>query len=296
MDNPMMPVEEKNKIVIITGMSGAGKTQALKAVEDAGWFCIDNLPPALFEKFIQGLGYGDIPRLAIAADIRSGVDSLPELEQVLFTLREQGVDFRLVFLEASDAILLRRYKENRRPHPLEKRGLNTAACIAKERDLLQGLRGNADIIIDTSKADSHQLRERLISSLCESEDAQISVSVMSFGFKYGLPSDCDLVMDVRFLPNPYYIPELKELTGLDREVSQYVLTQDSCKQFMSHYMRLLRFLLPYYQKEGKRNLTIGIGCTGGRHRSVAIAEEISKRLHKNGYSVSLSHRDASMWK
>lgn len=284
-------------IVIVTGMSGAGKSKAIDTLEDSGYFCVDNLPPSLMSKFIAGVRLDTevTPRVAIATDIRSGAPALPELEQVLSQLREEGVEYRLVFLEASDAALVRRYKENRRPHPLARGGKSTIDCIQQERLLLEGLRGQADIIIDTTDLTPQHFSILLTEKLGAVAAAGISLYITSFGFKYGLPMDSDMVIDVRFLPNPYYDPELKDLTGLDRPVADFVLSSDVTKEFLSRYMRLMRFLLPHYQNEGKRSFTLAVGCTGGRHRSVALAVEISRRLHRYGYAVTVNHRDRDRW-
>jgi len=284
-------------IIIITGMSGAGKTKAIDTLEDTGYFCIDNLPPYLVSKFISGvrLDILESPRLAIATDIRSGASALPELEQVLAQLREDGVDYRLVFLESSESALVRRYKENRRPHPLARGGKSTIDCIRQERLLLEGLRGRADIIIDTTDVPSQQMGSLLMERLANGNGAVMSIYVTSFGFKYGLPLDSDMVMDVRFLPNPYYDPELRDLNGLEQQVKDYVLSSDVTKEFLSRYLRLMRFLLPNYQNEGKRSFTLAVGCTGGKHRSVALAEEIGRRLRRSGYPVAVSHRDRERW-
>lgn len=285
-------------LIIISGMSGAGKTRALDTLEDIGYFCIDNLPPYLMNKFITGvrLDTHETPKLAIATDIRSGASALPELEQVLSQLREDGVEYRLVFLEASDAALVRRYKENRRPHPLSQGGKrSTADCIRQERMLLEGLRGKADIIIDTTEIPPQKLSSTLTDRFSHSADTAINLYVTSFGFKYGLPLDSDMVIDVRFLPNPYYEPELRDLTGLDQPVADYVLQSDVTKEFLNRFLRLMRFLLPNYQKEGKRSFSLAVGCTGGRHRSVAIAEVISRRLRRSGYKITVDHREQDRW-
>lgn len=281
------------QMFVITGMSGAGKSQVVKSLEDHGFFCVDNLPPALFSKFIEGmrLSHEQLPKMAIVADVRAGIASIPQIEQVLKLLREDGVDFQVIFLEAADNVLLSRFKENRRPHPLSDNGGGTLQFVQKERRLMEGLRGMADIIIDTSEFTNQQLARHLETILGYSNSTGISVSVNSFGFKYGLPIDADLVIDVRFLPNPFYIQQLRSMSGLNKPVADYVLKNDVTKEFLRIYMRLLRYLLPHYHHEGKRHISLAVGCTGGRHRSVAISEHIAKRLKASGYSISVTHRD-----
>lgn len=281
------------RILIITGMSGAGKSRAVMALEDLGFFCVDNLPPALFAKFIEGmrLSHNTLPKMAIVADIRSGPQALPEVETTLAALRKAGVVFQVVYLEASNDVLLQRYKENRRPHPLEADGLNLIESIREERRLLEGLRAEADIIIDTTTTMNQKLVLHLGQLFGDDGGRGIIVSLASFGFKYGLPVDADMVVDVRFLPNPYYIPELKPLTGLDARVMDFVLSKEASTAFLRHMLRLVRFLLPQYQNEGKKHFTLAVGCTGGRHRSVALAERIAKRLRASGYTVAVAHRD-----
>ncbi len=284
---------QDGNIIIITGMSGAGKSRAVNALEDIGYFCVDNLPPNLFGKFIEGLRLANksLPRTAIVADIRAGEAALPELEQTLAKLRIGGLDFLLLFLEASDDILVRRYKENRRPHPLAKNGKSTMDCIRAERQLLEGLRGQADIILDTTDIYNSHLSDYMVDKFGGEHGDEITIYMISFGYKYGIPLDADLVMDVRFLPNPYYVPELKALTGLDKRVMTYVLDNSVTKDFLRHYLRLLRYLIPHYRREGKKNIAIAVGCTGGHHRSVALAEKIGKRLRQSGYQVMVAHRD-----
>ena len=289
-----LPVKQQGKILIITGMSGAGKSQVIMALEDMGFFCVDNLPPALFAKIIEGMTLANnnsLPKMAIVADVRAGVEVIPQIEVALNELRTAGVDFQVIFMEASDKVILDRYKENRRPHPLSRQGQSMLQCVQEERHLMEGLRGCADIIIDTTEFTSQMLNKHLGQLFIDDNTVGITVSVTSFGFKYGIPIDADLVMDVRFLPNPYYIGELKSLCGLEKTVADYVIKNDTTREFLRLYMKLLRYLLPHYQSEGKKHISIAIGCTGGRHRSVALAEHIGKRLRSLGYSASVSHRD-----
>ncbi len=286
--------KQKGKVLIITGMSGAGKSQVIMALEDMGFFCVDNLPPALFSKIIEGMtlaNNNNLPKMAIVADVRAGVEVIPQIETALNELRAAGVDFQVIFMEASDKVILARYKENRRPHPLSRRGQSTLQCVQEERQLMEGLRGCADIIIDTTEYTNQMLNKHLGQLFVDDNTVGITVSVTSFGFKYGIPIDADLVMDVRFLPNPYYISELKNLSGLEKPVAEYVIKNDTTREFLRLYMKLLRYLLPHYQAEGKKHISIAIGCTGGRHRSVALAEHIGKRLRRLGYSTAVSHRD-----
>jgi len=297
MENPaanaqIQPIGANGKLLIITGMSGAGKSQVIMTLEDMGYFCVDNLPPALFSKFIAGMRLANesLPKMAIVADVRAGVEMIPQIEQALKELSREGVDFQVIFMEASDHVLLARYKENRRPHPLARDGRNTLECMREERQLMEGLRGIADIIIDTTEH-SNQSLARHLKELLVDEATGLTVSVTSFGYKYGIPIDADLVMDVRFLPNPHYIPELKPFSGLEKPVADYVMKNDTTREFLRIYLRMLRYLLPHYQEEGKKHISIAIGCTGGRHRSVALAEHIGKKLRALGYTASISHRD-----
>lgn len=284
------------RILVITGMSGAGKSRAVMALEDMGYFCVDNLPPSLFGKFIDAMRMngGETPRMAIVADIRGGARAMPEVEATLAALRQAGVDFQIVFMEASDPVIVRRYKENRRPHPLAQAHSDSiTACIREERRLLVGLRAQADVIIDTTETVDRKLVEHLgeLFGGSATTPGGIMLSITSFGFKYGLPIDADMVVDVRFTPNPFYIPELKEHTGLEKPVADYVLRNEITREFLRRYLHLLRYLLPYYQQEGKRHFMLAVGCTGGCHRSVAIAEQIAKRMRKSGYPVAVHHRD-----
>lgn len=282
-------------ILVITGMSGAGKSRVVMCLQDLGWFCIDNLPPALMGKVVEGmrLSNEEMPRTAIVADIRAGRSALPVIGATLTEWREAGIAYRLVFIDAADPVILRRYKENRRPHPLAPEGERPLPeCIREERRLLESLRGQADMVIDTSEIVDRKLKEKLWELFTLSpDDREITLSVASFGFKYGLPADADMVIDVRFLPNPYYVPEMKELGGLDLPVAEYVLQNEVSRAFLDKYILLLSFLMPNYHLEGKRHFTLAVGCTGGRHRSVAMAEEIARRMKEQGYVVTVSHRD-----
>lgn len=292
---PLPSPARTGRVLVITGMSGAGKSRVIQCLEDLGFFCVDNLPPALFGKLFEAMTLTGrpLPDTAIVADIRSGAETLPQLEEDLLALRQAGFHFEIIFMEASDPVLVRRYKENRRPHPLAKSGgVSLLECLDQERRLLTGLRSRADMIIDTSDLAERGLYQMLEKRFGpEPEQPGVAVTIISFGFKFGLPIDADLVIDVRFVPNPFYVPELKELTGLDPEVAKFVLTNDISKEFLSRYLRLLHFLLPHYQQEGKRSLVLAVGCTGGRHRSVAIGERLAQRLRGDGYSVTVSHRD-----
>lgn len=279
------------ELVIITGMSGAGKTVAVQSFEDLGYYCVDNMPPSLLPTFWELLKEsGKITRIALVIDLRSR-DFFAELEQVIAAMdNTQLITTRILFLEASDQALVSRYKETRRNHPLAVEG-RLMDGIRKERELLTDLRTRAQIIIDTSDISPRQLRERITAQFAKEDYEAFHVEVMSFGFKYGAPIDADIVMDVRFLPNPHYIPELRPKTGLDQEVYDYVMMQPETQAFYAKLMDLIEYCLPGYKKEGKSSVTIAIGCTGGQHRSIALAERIANRLKNDQYVVNISHRD-----
>ncbi len=279
------------KFVIVTGMSGAGKTTVLKFLEDIGFFCVDNLPPALITKFSQ-LCFeqdGAIDKVALGIDIRGG-RLFGDLFNGLEALKKEGYDYEILYLDASDSTLIKRYKETRRSHPLS-RGGSIEEGIGKERSMLADVRQRATYIIDTSNVLTRELKEQINKIFKDNSTFEsLIIKVCSFGFKYGIPMDSDLVFDVRFLPNPYYIPELKELTGNDKPVSDYVMGFEESMTFMDKLLDLLEFLIPKYIKEGKNQLVISIGCTGGKHRSVTFANEIFNKLKKN-HSVIISHND-----
>ncbi|KRM56467.1 RNase adapter RapZ [Lacticaseibacillus sharpeae] len=287
----MTEADNKIELVIISGMSGAGKTVAMQAFEDLGYFCIDNMPPALIPKFWELLeNSGKIKKVALVVDMRSRafydqiVDVLHEMENT------ESVHARIIFLDATDTELVSRYKETRRSHPLAMEG-RLMDGINKERELLKPLRNHAAVIIDTSNLSPRELREELFASFKNEKKPVFHIEVMSFGFKYGLPIDADIVMDVRFLPNPYYIPELKEKNGEDKAVYDYVMGNPMAENFYQQYSKMLHDIMPAYIKEGKTSLTIAIGCTGGQHRSVAFARRIGNSF-KNEYPVDVTHRDA----
>ena len=280
------------EFTVITGMSGAGKSQTIKYMEDMGFYCVDNMPPTLFTKFAQICSSSDstITKVAFAIDTRGGV-LFSELIECIEDFEKNIGNLSLVFLDSDTDTLVKRYKETRRMHPLAK-NLNLIDGIEKEREMLTNIREKADFVIDTSELKPKELRDRLKDIfLDETESETMQVSVMSFGFKYGIPIDADLVFDVRFLPNPFYIPEMKEKTGLDREVSDYVKNSPITGEFLKKLIDMMTFLVPHYVEEGKSNLVVGIGCTGGKHRSVTIANELYSHFVSKGINSDIIHRD-----
>lgn len=280
------------EFVIITGMSGAGKSQAMKAMEDIGYYCMDNLPPALLGKFAQLCHQSKrkIEKVAIVVDIRGGI-FFEDLFKGLDELEKDGITYKILFLDASNEVLIKRYKELRRPHPLNIKG-SIVDGIVEERRLLQNVKNEADYVIDTSRLTIGMLKEEIAKIFLKGlELGKLTISVVSFGFKHGILLDADLVFDARFISNPYYVPELRDLTGEDEKVREYVFRWEQTNIFVDKVVDLLEFLIPNYIKEGKTQLVVGIGCTGGRHRSVAIAKEIAKRLEVNGHRAIASHRD-----
>ena len=281
------------RFVIVTGVSGAGKTAALKMLEDARYFCVDNLPIPLLEKFVSLMPeiHGeDVQNVALGIDARSG--SMGELELILDKMQEAGYQFEILFMDAEDSVLVKRYKETRRSHPLAMSG-RIDEGIRLERKKMEFLRRKADYIIDTSHLLTRELRQEIDKIFVDNEEFKnMMISVLSFGFKYGIPADADLVFDVRFLPNPYYVDELRPMTGLDDSVFNYVMDNETAKRFMGKLEDMVNFLIPNYVQEGKTSLVIAIGCTGGKHRSVTIERELYSRLIKNNeYGFRLEHRD-----
>ncbi|WP_311407955.1 RNase adapter RapZ [Liquorilactobacillus uvarum] len=283
-------MKEPLKLVVITGMSGAGKTVAVQSFEDLGYFCIDNMPPTLLPKFWELVREsGKVNKVALVIDLRSRA-FYDEIIEMLNNLgNDNFIDTKILFLDASDGELVARYKETRRSHPLAMEG-RLMDGIKLERDLLSDIRAKAQLVVDTSKLTPRQLREEIFHNFETSESTAFHVEVLSFGFKYGLPIDADIVMDVRFLPNPYYIPELKKKTGLDKPVYDYVMRSAKTESFYQQFMALLENVIPGYKEEGKSSVTIAIGCTGGQHRSVALAKRIGDKL-ASIYPVRISHRD-----
>jgi len=282
-----------SRAVIVTGMSGAGRSQAAKVLEDVGYFVVDNLPTALIGEVVDRAGTpeGKEDKLAVVVDTRGGV-TYEDLDLAVRGLLGRGVRTTILFMDADDEALIRRFEETRRTHPVPHGSLSER--IAYEREAFQDIRGMADIIIDTTDLNVHELRRRLEDAFAEAlPERQMRIDVTSFGFKRGVPSVVDLLFDVRFLPNPHWVPELRPLTGLDGPVRAHVLDSDDARSFIEKVIDLLTFLVPRYEAEGKAYLTIGVGCTGGRHRSVAVAEEIGRRLRDKGIDVSVRHRDRS---
>lgn len=282
------------RFVIVTGMSGAGKSTALKMLEDVGYYCIDNLPVPLVPKLGELLAapFSEVDKVALGLDIRS-ISSTVELEKALESLRQEGVSYEVLFLEASDNVLVKRYKETRRQHPLSGAG-RVDIGIAKERQALKAFKESSDYIIDTSRLLTRELKREINEIFVENKEYKnIYITVLSFGFKYGIPNDADLVYDVRFLPNPYYIEELRPKSGNDKEVQDYVMSNGKAEIFMDKLTDMIKFLIPNYISEGKSQLVIAVGCTGGKHRSVTLANRLYEELdkQKEGYGLKLEHRD-----
>ena len=281
------------KFIILTGMSGAGKSTALKMMEDIGYFCVDNLPIALIEKFadLADLQDAELQKVAVGVDIRSG-QTLEELQDVLDRLKQRGERFDILFLDSQDEVLVKRYKETRRTHPLAG-SERVDKGIREERRRLEFLRKQASYIIDTSNMLTRELKAELEKIFVRNQDYKnLFITIVSFGFKYGIPTDCDLVFDVRFLPNPFYVEGLRGKTGNDREIREYVMQFPEAGQFLHKLEDLVKFLIPNYIVEGKTQLVIGVGCTGGKHRSVTLANALYERLaDREGYGIKIEHRD-----
>jgi UPF0042 nucleotide-binding protein len=279
------------ELVIISGMSGAGRSTAAKVLEDLGWFVVDNLPPALIPTMVDlaARTQGDVPRIAVVVDVR-GRQFFDHLREALTQIDASGLHHRIVFLEANDHVLVRRFENVRRPHPLQG-DRRVVDGIAEERALLSDLRGEADLVIDTSARNVHELRATLEAAFADDTEPVLRATVISFGFKYGLPVDADLVADCRFLPNPHWVPELRPRTGLDADVAGFVMAQLGAKEFLESYSDVVRIVAEGYRREGKRYMTIAVGCTGGRHRSVAMAEQLAARLVADGVDTTVVHRD-----
>lgn len=282
--------ESQIDVILVTGMSGAGRSTATRALEDIGWFVVDNLPPTLMTNVVDYVAQRTGSRkVAVVADVRGG-QLFEELRESLTAIKTAGHDLRVLFLEAGDEALVRRYESSRRPHPLQ-RDDSLLGAVQRERSLLSDLRADADIVIDTSNLNVHELRRSIEASFGDDDHVALRATVMSFGFKYGIPVDADLVADLRFLPNPYWDPKLKDLTGLDAAVNDYVVSSDQAQEFLTKYAELIDLVEDGYLREGKRFVTIAMGCTGGKHRSVAMAENLSARLVKSGVEVRVVHRD-----
>jgi RNase adapter protein RapZ len=283
--------DSSTDLIIVTGMTGAGRSTAAKALEDLGWFVIDNLPPQLLEAVVGLLReeHDDVRRLAVVVDVRSR-GFFAELRGALDSMQEYGVRPSICFLEASDDVLVRRQEAARRPHPLQ-RGSRLLDGIAQERELMRDLRGDADVLIDTSTLNVHELAAKVETAFALGDAAVVRATIVSFGFKYGIPADADMVIDMRFLPNPHWVPELRPLTGLDPAVSSYVLGQPDAEEFLTRLEAMLESVYPGFLRERKHYLNLAIGCTGGKHRSVTMAEAVAGRLRCRGVEAVVVHRD-----
>ena len=284
MSNPAIDV------ILVTGMSGAGRSTATRALEDIGWFVVDNLPPTLMTNVVDYVAVRTgSQKVAVVADVRGG-QLFNELRESLSAIKTAGHDLRVLFLEAGDEALVRRYESSRRPHPLQ-RDDSLLGAVQRERKLLSDLRADADIVIDTSNLNVHELRRSIEGSFGDDDHAKLRATIMSFGFKYGIPVDSDMVADLRFLPNPHWDPNLKDLTGLDAAVNDRVVSNPEAQDFLTKYAQIFELVSEGYVREGKRFVTIAMGCTGGKHRSVAMVENLSARLVKSGVEVRVVHRD-----
>jgi UPF0042 nucleotide-binding protein len=280
------------QLVVVTGLSGAGRSTAAKCLEDLGWFVVDNLPPSLLPTMVDlgSRSQGAVGRIAVVVDVRSRAFS-SDLRTALDEIEKRGIHARVLFLEAGDEALVRRFESVRRPHPLQGDG-RLVDGILRERGLLRDLRGSADLVLDTSVLNVHELRGKVAAAFGDpAEQVRLQLTVLSFGFKYGLPVDADLVADVRFLPNPHWVPELRPHTGKDPAVRDYVLAQDGATEFLDRYEGLLQLVFDGYEREGKRYALVAVGCTGGKHRSVAMSEQLAGRLARDGVEVRVVHRD-----
>lgn len=282
--------EEPIELVLVSGMSGAGRSSAARVLEDCGWFVIDNLPPQVLESTLDALrSAGTVSRVAVVIDVRGG-PLFAGLVEPIRGLRLSGMSVRILFLEASNEVLVRRFESNRRPHPLQGSG-RILDGLERERLELGDLRGAADLVIDTSSLNVHELRRKIEAAFGDSENVALRATVMSFGFKYGIPVDADMVADMRFLPNPFWVPQLRDSTGLDPNVSDYVTQYEEARLFLDSYANLMHIVADGYIREGKRHVTVAIGCTGGKHRSVAMAEHLAARLVQSGVETLVVHRD-----
>ena len=284
---------KRNELLILTGMSGAGRSTVAHSLEDLGWYVVDNLPPSLLPALAKQSSDGELPALAVVVDVRGG-KFFDDLNAALANLKNSGINFRLLFLDASDQSLVARFESTRRPHPLQG-GDRISDGIDRERAKLHELRESADVVIDTSNLNVHQLAKRTSEIFAEGMIEGVRLNILSFGYKYGIPVDADLVLDCRFIPNPHWVPELRPLTGLDQAVSDRVFSNEGVTEFVGDYVKLIKDMLPGFIREGKKYLTIAIGCTGGKHRSVAISTEIAKQLGQTGTDLAISahavHRD-----
>ena len=282
------------KLLVVTGLSGAGKSMAVNALEDIGFFCIDNLPAGLVSRLIDFAQQGEnqLNRVAVVLGVR-GLRTVQDVDAALAALDEKKVDYEILFLDASDAVIRRRYKETRRQHPLSiSDGLPIQEAVARERQVLQPLRERAKYVIDTSLLSAAQNRERVCGLFLNRGQSAMALTIMSFGFKYGLPPEADIVFDVRCLPNPFYVPELKNQTGLEQAVVDYVMDAPESRELLKRMESLLEYALPLYVKEGKSQLVIAVGCTGGKHRSITFARLLGEFCQKQGYAPAVQHRDA----
>ncbi len=279
------------KVVVVTGFSGAGKSQAIKCLEDMGYYCVDNMPPALFKNFMElSQGAAELEKVAMVIDVRGGL-FFEDAYEVILQMKKSGMDIKLIFLEASADVLVRRFNETRRAHPLSESG-NPKKGIAKETEILADVRKLADIIIDTSVMKSSRLKTEIKGFIEGTNNADtFTINIQSFGFKYGIPQEADFVFDVRFIPNPFYVPSLKKLTGNNKKVQDYVLKYKETQDFIERLDQMINDMIPCYMREGKYHLNIAFGCTGGQHRSVTLANAFSEKFKKEGHRVTLTHRE-----